>query len=71
METKKPRHYEAKLSLYPMKFEDAIKAIAKAKPESKKRGHQKKQSWNSLVRGFLWSNLTLDNHGICSVKIYS
>ena len=37
METKKPRHYEAKLSLYPMKFEDAIKAIAKAKPESKKR----------------------------------
>jgi hypothetical protein len=36
METKKPRHYEPKLSLHPMKFEDAVKAIAKAKPEPKK-----------------------------------
>jgi hypothetical protein len=37
METKKSRHYEPKLSLYPMKFEDAVKAIAKAKPEPKKQ----------------------------------
>jgi hypothetical protein len=37
METKKPRHYEPKLSLYPMKFEDAVKAVAKAKPERKKQ----------------------------------
>jgi hypothetical protein len=29
------RHYEPKLSLYPMKFEDAVKVIAKAKPEPK------------------------------------
>ena len=36
METKKPRCYERKLSLYPMKFEDAVKAMAKAKPEPKK-----------------------------------
>jgi hypothetical protein len=36
METKKPRHYEPKLSLYGMKFEDAVKVIAKAKPEPKK-----------------------------------
>jgi hypothetical protein len=38
------RHYEPKLSLYPMKFEDAVKAIAKAKPEPKKsikQTHQK------------------------------
>jgi len=34
------RHYEAKLSLYPMKFEDAVKAIAKAKPELKKQGRK-------------------------------
>lgn len=39
MENKKPRHYEPKLSLYPMKFEDAVKAIAKAKPEPKKLKH--------------------------------
>jgi hypothetical protein len=31
------RHYESKLTLYPMKFEDAVKAIAKAKPEPKKQ----------------------------------
>lgn len=38
-ETKRPRpkHYEPKLSLYPMKFEDAVKAIAKAKPEPRKK----------------------------------
>jgi hypothetical protein len=42
MENKKPRHYEPKLSLYPMKFEDAVKVIAKAKPEPKKtRGKAK------------------------------
>jgi hypothetical protein len=35
METKQPRHYESKLRLHPMKFEDAVKAIAKAKPEPK------------------------------------
>jgi hypothetical protein len=35
METKKPRQYEPKLSLYGMKFEDAVKAIAKVKPELK------------------------------------
>jgi hypothetical protein len=38
METKKPRRYEPKLSLYGMKFEDAVKAIAKVKPEPKKAG---------------------------------
>jgi hypothetical protein len=37
METKKPRHYEPKLSLYGMKFEDAVKAIAKVKPEPSKK----------------------------------
>ena len=36
-ETKKLRHYEPKLSLYPMKFEDAVKAIAKAKPKPNKK----------------------------------
>jgi hypothetical protein len=35
MEEKKTRHYEPKLSLYPMKFEDAVKMIAKARPEAK------------------------------------
>jgi hypothetical protein len=45
-ETKRPqpkRHYEPKLSLYPLKFEDAIRTIAKAKPapkEPKIRGQQ-------------------------------
>jgi hypothetical protein len=37
IETKKPRHYEPKLTLYPMKFEDAVKAIAKAKREPKRK----------------------------------
>jgi len=40
-ETKKPRHYEPKLTLYPMKFEDAVKAIAKAKPEHKRPAKRK------------------------------
>lgn len=31
------RHYESKLTLYPMKFEDAVKTLAKARPETKKR----------------------------------
>jgi len=39
METKtkrpRPKHYEPKLSLYPMKFEDAVKKLAKAKPSEK------------------------------------
>jgi hypothetical protein len=37
-ETKRPRpkRYEPKLTLYPMKFEDAVRMIAKAKPERKK-----------------------------------
>jgi hypothetical protein len=44
MEAKKNRHYEPKLSLYPMKFEDAVKAIAKAKPDLSKKSRNKKQS---------------------------
>jgi hypothetical protein len=36
MKTKTPRQYEPKLSLYGIKFEDAVKTIAKAKPEDKK-----------------------------------
>jgi hypothetical protein len=31
------RHYEPKLSLYPMKFEDAVKKLAKAGPEPKSK----------------------------------
>jgi hypothetical protein len=42
MENKKPRRYEPKLTLYPMKFEHAVKAIAKAKPEPKKEGKREK-----------------------------
>lgn len=38
-ETKRPspkRHYEPKLSLYPMKFEDAVKKLARAGQDPKK-----------------------------------
>ena len=38
------RHYEPKLSLYLMKFEDAVEAIAKPKPELKK--HKQTKSTN-------------------------
>jgi len=34
--TQPKRHYEPKLTLYPMKFEDAVRMIAKAKPQPKK-----------------------------------
>jgi hypothetical protein len=43
METKKPRHYEPKLSLYGMKFEDAVKAIAKTKLEPKQSKKQARE----------------------------
>lgn len=41
MAAKKPRHYEPKLSLYGVKFEAAVKAIAKVKPEPKKKSATK------------------------------
>jgi len=41
METHKPKR-NGRLSLYPMKFEDALRAIAKVKPEPKAKKPTKK-----------------------------
>jgi hypothetical protein len=38
------RHYDPQTEFVSMKFEDAVKAIAKAKPEPKKQREHKKQS---------------------------
>jgi hypothetical protein len=39
METKKPRpkQYEKNLPLHPLKFRDAVSALLKVKPQSKKK----------------------------------
>ena len=38
--TRRPRN--GRLSLYPLKFEDALRALAKAKPETKKANGKKR-----------------------------
>jgi len=54
IETKTRRSRNGKLSLYPLKFEDALLALAKAKPEPKKtktNKSQKRVSWRKQSDG--------------------
>jgi hypothetical protein len=43
-ETKTRPKRNGRLSLYPMKFEDAVKAIGKVRPESKKDKNKERKS---------------------------